>query len=103
MLRARLFATYLLLIAITVGVMAAALILILSARAEPPQATYQRLAAIAQGVPLREILVEAGSRIFATPREREAILETELTRLAADRNVRILVVNARARTSVYDS
>jgi two-component system, OmpR family, sensor kinase len=102
-LRSRLFASYLLLLSVTLGAIAVALLVIVNTRPAPPQQTYQRLAAIAQGVPLREILTEASAGIFTTPRERLQIVEAELTRLAEDRNVRILIVNARNNAVIYDS
>lgn len=100
-LRTRLFLSYLALLAVTVGVIAVAFLIFLNTRAAPPQQTYQRLAAIAQTFPLRE-LVGQGSG-FNSPRERQQMLETELTELAAERDVRIIIVSTRNNGVLYDS
>lgn len=102
-LRARLFLTYLFLLTVTVGIVAAAFLLLLNTRAAPPQQTYQRLAAIAQGVPLGRVLAEASSGLDTNPAQRAQALETALAGLAADRNVRILVLNAATAGVLFDS
>jgi histidine kinase len=102
-LPARLFATYLLLITITLGVMVAALVLLLNARPAPPQQTYQRLAAIAQGFTIDEVIGGISPRNFANPQLRRQAIEDELTTLAAERNVRILIADPEDSTVIYDS
>src|SRR5215213_2430775 len=101
-LRNRLFLTYLALLLVTVGVIAIAFLIFLNTRPAPPQQTYQRLAAIAQGSPLREIIAEANSTI-ATPRERLQVLEDLLTDLAEERGVRILLIGARNSVTIFDT
>src|SRR5215207_3474355 len=101
-LRNRLFLTYLALLIVTVGVIAVAFLVFLNTRPAPPQQTYQRLAAIAQGFPLREIIAEANSTIN-TPRERLQAIEQELTALAEERDVRILILGARNGVTIFDT
>ena len=102
-LRARLLLTYVLLLAVTLGVITAAFILFLNTREAPPQQTYQRLASIVQGIPLGEILVEAEIAALRTPADRADVIQAELDILAEERNVRILVLDARDGTVIYDS
>jgi len=54
-LRGRLFFSYLLLLLITLGAFAFALIVLLNTRPAPPQASYQRLATIALTSGLRDM------------------------------------------------
>ena len=49
-MRLRLLTSYLVLILVTLGVIALALIVLISNRAAPPQPTYERLAALTQGL-----------------------------------------------------
>ena len=102
-LRARLLLTYLILLGVTLGVITAAFILFLNTREAPPQQTYQRLASVVQGIPLGEILVEAEIAALRTPADRADVIQAELGVLAEERNVRILVVDARDATVFYDS
>lgn len=102
-LRARLLLTNLLLLALTISVIAAAFIVFLNTRTAPPQQTYQRLASVVQGIPLGEILVQAEIAALRTPVDRAAVLQAELSALAEERNVRILVVDARDGTVFFDT
>jgi len=102
-LRTRLFLTYLFLLAVTVGVIAGAFVLLLNTRQAPPQQTYQRLAAVAQGVPLGQILVEVTSELPRTRAEMALALENALINVAQERNVRILLLNIRTGAVVFDS
>lgn len=102
-LRGRLLLTYLLLLAVTLGVITAAFVLFLNTREAPPQQTYQRLASVVQGIPLGEILVEAEIAALRTPANRAEVIQQELNALAEERNVRILVVDAQDATVLYDS
>src|SRR5688572_28531290 len=102
-LRARLLISYLLLLALTLGVTTLALMLILVTRPASPQPTYQRLAAVAQVLPLRDILLEANNNsLFLSTRERIDLVLTQFTDLAEERNIRIMVVNQQAEV-LYDS
>lgn len=102
-LRARLLLTYLLLLAITIGIIAAAFILFLNTRTAPPQQTYQRLASVVQGIPLGEIIVEAEIASLRSGADRARVLRSELETLAEERNLRILVVDARDATVAFDT
>lgn len=61
-LRARLFLSYLFLLVVTLGVIVAALIVILNTRPAPPEPTYQRLSATALNLPLRQVFEQTLSR-----------------------------------------
>ncbi len=102
-LRARLFASYLLLLSVALGVITAALLLILNTRPAPPQQTYQRLATIAQSVPFREILAEATADGVTTPAERQQIVLSEFDQVADELGVRILLTDAGRSTVLFDS
>ncbi len=100
--RARLFLSYLLLLSITLGTIVIVLAIILDTRPAPPQQTYQRLAAIAQGAPLRDVLLNALSG-YGSATERINTLETDLTLLSQDLNVRVLIINSSDDTIIFDS
>jgi signal transduction histidine kinase len=99
----RLFLTYLLLIGVTLGLIALALILILSAQPAPPQPTYQRLASVAQSFRWDEVL----QNISPSERRDQALfaqaLANELTDMASERSVRILITNPRNSEIIFDS
>lgn len=101
-LRARLFASYLFLLMLTLGVIAAAVVLILNTRPAPPQPTYQQLAAIASSLPLRQIWEETGGQ-FLLPQQRLNALIEALGQHAAERDLRVLLVNSDTRAVLYDS
>ncbi len=102
-LRVRLFVSYLLLLAITLGVIGGALVLILNTRDAPPEPTYQQLATLALSVRLRDVLNVAGfDQIFPTQRDFDS-LTAALSQLADDRQVRILLADTEAQTILYDS
>jgi hypothetical protein len=73
--------------AMTLGVIAIALFVFLSTRAEPPTATYARLSTLVQGLNLRDLVQE-----FATSRP---VQTTDLLQnFAETRNVRVIVLSA---------
>jgi signal transduction histidine kinase len=61
-LRQRLFASYLLMLAVSLGVTSAALLLLFSTQAAPLEQSYQRIAAIVQGLNVRDLLLQSGPR-----------------------------------------
>jgi signal transduction histidine kinase len=89
-LRWRLFLSSLLVLAITLGVITVAFVLILRTRPAPPTPTYQRLAALAQGIDVPNIA-------------RRAVMQDELGSIAAERGVRVLLVDMRRSLVTYDS
>lgn len=99
-LRTRLFVSYLLLLAITLGVIGGALVLIFNTRDAPPEPTYQQLATLAISTNLRDVL--GFNMMFPTQRDLNN-LTSSLSRLAADRQVRIMLVDAQDQTVLYDS
>jgi signal transduction histidine kinase len=90
-LRVRLLASYLIVLLVTLGVMSGVFILILNTRAAPPQATYQRLAALALGVNWRQVLNQPG--LMLRPLQYLEAVADELNTIAAQQNVRVLVVS----------
>lgn len=102
-LRLRLLTSYLVLILVTLGVIALALIVLIGNRAAPPQPTYERLAALTQGLNY----IDAISDIAADPNRR--FLQDQVHELLAvfarTRNVRTLhVLLTQDNTTVlYDS
>ena len=102
-LRARLFASYLVLLVVTLTVIGGALVFILNTRAAPPDPTYQQLATLALSVNLSDVLDAAGfNRIFPT-RADFFNLTTALTEIAQEQQVRILLVNVANQNVLYDS
>ncbi|MEP7292867.1 MAG: ATP-binding protein [Chloroflexota bacterium] len=99
-LRARLFVSYLLLLAITLTVIGGALVLILNTRDAPPEQTYQQLATLAVSINLRDVL--GFNLIFPTQRDLNN-LTVSLSQIAADRQVRILLVDTEDQRVLYDS
>jgi two-component system OmpR family sensor kinase len=96
-LRTRLLASYLVLLTLALGVIAIALILLLSAQPAPTQPTYQRLAVIAQSG-LTDVLV--------TPLERPLsadIITERMTEIGDTYHVRVLVANLRNGVVLWDS
>ncbi len=102
-LRARLFVSYLLLLAIMLGVIGGALVLILNTRDAPPEPTYQQLATLALSLNLRDVLNTAGfNQIFPTQRDINS-LANALSQIADERQVRILLVDLNNQSVLYDS
>ncbi len=102
-LRARLFISYLFLLTITLGVIAGALVFIFNTRPAPPEPTYQQLATLALNIPLTDIIDAAGfNRVFPTRLDLNN-LTTALSQIAAERQVRIMLVDTDDQTVLYDS
>lgn len=94
-LRARLFASYLVLLAVTLGVIALTLVIVLGTRPAPTTPTYERLAAVAQGLNLREVIGSEGAT--------RAEIEAQLALFAERTDVRVLVANLNQQRVMYDS
>ncbi len=103
-IRGRLLLSYLFLVAITVGAIGLAFIFILNTRAAPPEPVYQQLAAIALQVdPLQLLLDSWRPGLLRNPEESLATIGDELSTLATEQNVRVLITNLSDRSVVYDS
>ncbi len=102
-LRYRLFLSYAVLLLISLGVIAVALFLFLAARPSPPESTYERLAAVAQGLNINSLVEE-----FA-PNIGRPIVRVRLTDLLADfaqtRGVRVMSITIEGERGFvnYDS
>ncbi len=102
-LRARLFISYLFLLAITLTVIGGALVFILNTRAAPPEPTYQQLATFALSLPLRDTVNGAGFSQLFPSRLDLSNLTASLSQIASDRQIRILLVDDDNQTVLYDS
>jgi signal transduction histidine kinase len=102
-LRARLFVSYLLLLAITLTLIGGALVLILNTRAAPPEQTYQQLATLAVNVNIRDLLDTTGFNLIFPTRSDFNNLTTALAEVAEERQVRVLLVGTDDQTVLYDS
>lgn len=91
-LRGRLFATYFLLLFVTLAVIVGALLIFFSARPEPPEPTYRQLAQTAT-LMMRELL----------PLETERLALQQMAELSDEFDVRILLVSTTNQTVAYDS
>lgn len=99
-LRGRLLASYLLLLAITIGVILVAAIYILNTRPVPPQPTWQQLASLALSSDLDRVLSNArGGPLLQSLDDVLAQLE----QLAQQSDVRILVFSDPSRQVLFDS
>jgi len=102
-LRARLFASYLVLLVVTLTVIGGALVFILNTREAPPDPTYQQLATLALSVNLSDVLDAAGfNRLFPTRADFNN-LTAALSQIAQEQQVRILLVNVANQNVLYDS
>lgn len=103
-LRTRLLISYLFLLVITLCGITVALFIFLSARPEPPTATYARLSTLAQGLNLSNLILE-----FRQNRGQGVILQIDeaqlLENFASTRNVRALTLRSTdgQTTVTYDS
>lgn len=88
-LRTRLLASYLLLLALTLGVIVITLLLLLSSRPEPNSIIYQRLIYAAQGLSVRALVDDFNQRRLAAPPNG---LEVEPQSAAMDSSVRWLIL-----------
>ncbi len=102
-LRARLFVSYLLLLAIMLVVLGGALVLILNTRDAPPEPTYQQLATLALSVNLSDVLDLAGFNRLFPSRSDFNTLTASLSALAQEQQVRILLVNTDNQDVLFDS
>lgn len=100
-LRLRLVLSYLVVLAITLGVIALAIIFILRARPAPPQPTYNRLAAVAQSIDLAGLIRDTMPML--NPRAQTEVIVPELQAIAADSDVRVLLVDASSNVVAFDS
>jgi len=101
-LRSRLLISYLVLLAITLSVIAVALVLFLNARPAPPQQTYEELAYLTQSLNPVQLLTNA--LLSARTRAgRLAALTDQLTDFSQQQGIRTLLVNARDQTVLFDS
>ncbi len=102
-LRLRLLASYLILLVVALSVIAGALILIIGNRPAPPEPTYERLAALTQGLNIREFIVDVAldSNLEFIQDEIPEFLDT----FAESRNVRTLHIRVTqsSATVMYDS
>jgi signal transduction histidine kinase len=96
-LRVRLLISYLILLAVALGVIAAALFLFLGARPAPTQPTYRRLESVLQGINLRDYLSE--NTFLPSSDEVTAIL----SEIASAWEVRVLNINLRNGIVLFDS
>ncbi len=101
-LRARLFLSYVTLLLVTLGVILAALVLLVSTRPAPPDQTYRRLAPVALSVDYRGLLL--GTRVgVITLQEALQNLADGLREVADERGVRVLLVKAPENLVLFDS
>ncbi|MFN8530337.1 MAG: ATP-binding protein [Anaerolineae bacterium] len=107
-LRPRLFISYVILLLLTLGIIAGAFVFILNTRSAPLEPTYQRLASVAFSTNLSDLMANSASsrsalRNLLNPNARLQGLFEGLNQAAAERDVRILLVNVRENTVVFDS
>jgi len=105
-LRPRLFLSYLVLLLVTLGVIAAAFVLILNTRPAPLEPLYQRLATLAFNMNLSEVAALSRpppGRGYFNPDARFETLVNTLAELADDNNVRLLLVDVDSEFVLFDS
>lgn len=102
-LRLRLLTSYLLLLMVTIGVIASALIVLIGNRAAPPEPTYARLAALTQGLNYLDTIADIPSD--RNLRFLQSQVRELLDAFAETRNVRVLNVrlSAEGPRVLYDS
>ncbi len=101
-LRQRLFGSYLLLLAVTLGVIAVAFVLILNTRQAPPEPTYQRLAQVALNVDMVTVISSARPNIIAGLTRFQSLTRA-LERIAEETGTRVMLVNVNDQAIYYDS
>jgi len=102
-LRLRLLTSYLVLLLVTLGVIASALMVLIGNRPAPSEPTYERLAALTQGLNLREFVANLPTHAnFAFIQER---IPEFLAAFAESRKVRTLHIHVtpEGTTILYDS
>ncbi|MBC7812842.1 MAG: HAMP domain-containing histidine kinase [Burkholderiales bacterium] len=100
-LRTRLLISYLLLLAMVLGVILLSLLYFLNTRPSPPEPIYQHLSAVVQQGDFRNILTESAT-IFPRSRRDEFFIEA-LTEFALLHNVRVLIANPSRQSIEFDS
>ena len=102
-LRLRLLTSYLVLLMVTLGVIASALFVLIGNRAAPPEPTYERLAALTQGLNYIDFI--ADMPFDSNSRFLQDRVEELLNVFARTRNVRILQIRVAADSArvLYDS
>ncbi|NOG49096.1 MAG: hypothetical protein HND48_06235 [Chloroflexi bacterium] len=91
-LRWRLFATYFLLLVVTLVVIVGALLVFISSRPEPPLTSYQQLASVARLI-LDEVVPGVTGRLALA----------QLMQVAEDNDTRILIVDSAESTVQFDT
>jgi len=99
-LRWRIFGSYLLLLAVTIGVIGGALLLLVANRPEPESAAFQRLINVLRGINVDDIAAE----YFRRNPDSTGVTPSELyTAFAEWNDVRILLVNPTTQRVTFDS
>ncbi len=101
-LRSRLFLSYVTMLMLTIGVVVAALLVLLNTRPAPPDQTYRRLAPVALSVDYRQLLVGTRMGVISLQDALQRLGEG-LTQVAEERGVRILLIKAPEQLVLYDS
>lgn len=99
-LRGRLLASYILLLAVTIGVILVAAIYLLNTRPVPAQSTWQQLAYLALDLDIDQLV--GGARPMRGLPTLNTVTE-QLTQIAEERDVRILVISSPSQLMLYDS
>ncbi len=99
-LRSSIFASYLFLLFITLGVMIIALLILSSARPEPDATAYQRLATLLTQIGVEDV----ASEYFTRNPDSEAVTPSDLYRAFSEwHEVRVLVINPSNGAVQFDS
>lgn len=105
-LRTRLLTSYILLLGVTLSTMLVALFIVTSAQPSPPQPTYQRLAGLARGINLTDLVLEFGRQRRGLPNtngENTVTIARLLDNFASTREVRVMLIDLNNYFVVYDS
>lgn len=102
-LRSRLLTSYLLLLTVALGLTAIALLVLIGNRSAPPEPTYERLAALTQGLNLLDFIADLPRN--ANPAINQEQIPKLLDAFAGTRNVRTLQIwlSQEGPTVLYDS
>jgi signal transduction histidine kinase len=101
-LRGRLLASYILLLAITIGVILFAAIYLLNTRPVPAQPTWQQLAYLALSLDIDQIVANARSQRLLPLPSLNTVAD-QLSQVADERSIRILVMNSPNQRVLFDS
>lgn len=102
-LSVRLFLSYLLLLVVTLGVISGAFVLLVATRPVSAQPVYAQLSAQAAALPLRNLWEQVFGRRFNPALDQVTELTTGLATMAQSSGLRLLLINDRARTVIWDS